>query len=157
MKIRIEFGAARSACDCEQCDCHIVPGYLIPADLTRLIPPDTDPFQWAEEHLLASPGATVIQGGIIRRIPTLVPARAAHGGCHFLSESRRCTVHANAPFGCAFFGCQSGREADALSAKGLEAIEFDRENTGLYTQLWHHLDGCGLLAIPPEVARRAIA
>jgi len=37
-------------------NCRFMPGFLIPADLTRIIPPGADPVIWAEANLLASPG-----------------------------------------------------------------------------------------------------
>ena len=55
---RSEFGFDRTSCDCELCSCwcRIMPGFLVPADLQRLCPPDVDVMTWAKEHLRASQG-----------------------------------------------------------------------------------------------------
>jgi hypothetical protein len=59
---RTEFGFARTECACQACTrcCHHIPGYLIPADLDRIVSqttPGADLSSWAHQHLLASPGA----------------------------------------------------------------------------------------------------
>jgi len=51
-----------------------MPGFLVPSDLDRMIPPTVNPLVWAESNLLASPGAKVMKNGLILRIHTLVPA-----------------------------------------------------------------------------------
>ena len=122
MTPRAEFGIARSSCACRDCqrNCRHMPGFLIPADLTRMIPPGADPFLWAEANLLASPGALVAKDGKLFRIPTLVPAVKADGSCIHLTGGKRngkCAIHEIAPFGCAFFDCKTpndGREQPAL-------------------------------------------
>jgi hypothetical protein len=107
---RTEFGFHRTACSCPACILYCVhmPGYLIPHDLERLLAqlaPGEDSFAWAEAHLRASPGALVMSEGHDYRIPTLVPARGGDGACSFLTRESRCSIHAVAPYGCAFFDC----------------------------------------------------
>lgn len=154
-KARKEFGVSRSSCACGDCqvNCRFMPGYLIPADLPRMIPRFSDPFQWAETNLLASPGALVIQAGVQRRIPTLVPAVKEDGSCIHLSEQGLCNIHLVAPFGCAFFSCTDGPESFELSAMGLHAILDDEAAGGLYTQLWSRLTQLGKVQQRPDVLR----
>ncbi len=161
---RTEFGAARTECACKGCvtNCKFIPGYLIPADLDRLIPPDADPVSWACEHLRASPGAAVAkmtpEGPQYFRIPTLVPRHRDDLSCHWLDpETLRCRVHADAPLGCAFFDCkQSQDEADALSSKGLVEIAKAFAEGERYAFLWTTLDAMGLVSPAPNVKREAM-
>jgi len=165
---RTEFGAARSTCDCRKCirKCRFIPGYLIPADLDRLIPPGADPLAWAQEHLAASPGA-IVRGsnGQVYRIPTLVPATRPGGStaCHWLGPDDRCNVHANAPFGCAMFDCETDEHTGQLLSN-LGLTEVSRafhvppgSPRGLYARIWHHLDGLGICSPSPEAKRAAMA
>jgi IS605 OrfB family transposase len=65
---------------------------------------------------LASPGATVIDGGQIRQISSLVPARGRNGACLFLDEESRCRIHSVSPFGCSRFDHhQTNEEASRRS------------------------------------------
>jgi hypothetical protein len=157
---RVEFGAVRNRCGCRDCvtNCEHLPGYLIPADLGRLIPPDADPEAWARVHLRASPGAIVVSHGTPLRVPTLVPAPGTDGpACHWLEEGR-CAVHADAPFACAFFDCKQSRaRADDLSARGLMAIIRDHQAGGLYSRLWMMLWDGGLRTAGPTEKRAAMA
>jgi hypothetical protein len=134
--IRTEFGVARVSCACKECRffCKVMPGRLIPADLSRLVPPDVDPFTWAREHLRATPYGV------------LVPARTALGGpCHWLTPDERCAIHADAPFGCAMFHC-SLPKADQVRLQdgGNQAIIEDHAQEGLYSRIWHTLWDEGL-------------
>jgi hypothetical protein len=72
-----------------------------------MMPHDADPFERAEENLLASPGARVMDVATGRqfRVGTLVPAKKADGSCIHLGEDGKCAIRAVAPFGCAFFDC----------------------------------------------------
>lgn len=162
---RTEFGLARTECACAGCasHCHIVPGYLIPADLERLSRHlgYRNPLSCAADHLLASPGATVLQAGQLRQLPTLVPRRQENGACVFLDENSRCRIHAVAPFGCAFFDShQPNEEAHRRSAKGLQEIArlWANPKAHLYTLVWRILEATGRRAIPPALARlRAVS
>lgn len=127
-------------------------GCLIPADLGRMIPKDADPFRWAEENLLASPGALVMKDGEFFRIPTLVPAIQADGACINLTEEGLCSIHENSPFGCAFFDC--GSEPPGIMQKGLVQIHLAFSDvTNLYTALWIHLTYKGRTQRAPEELR----
>lgn len=160
MSERTEFGYRRSVCGCYECqtNCQFMPGMLIPADLDRLIPPGQDPFAWASENLLASPGSVVSYQGDIYRIPNLVPATRADGSCINLVAGR-CTVHANAPYGCAFFSCKDEifdpREQEK-SRKAITAISRDFANCGLYAQLWAYLAYHGKTQVSAGILRDKI-
>jgi len=159
---RSEFGFARTACACADCtrSCRHVPGYLVPADLERLrtgSAPGEDLVTWAQHSLLASPGALVMQRGRLGRIPTLVPARGPEGACLFLTGDGRCSVHATAPFGCAYFDSHMpGAEADRRSRRGLQAVLATWQTGDLYARLWLALHRAGLRAPAPEVCRQRL-
>lgn len=158
LKGRTEFGANRVFCSCTSCTdpCTHIPGYLIPNDLGRMraLAGDRDFYEWAEEHLLASPGAIALKDGKQFRVPTIVPARKPGTmTCHWF-EDGRCTIHKEAPFGCAFFKvCTLVKGDAALSHKGVESVLIDHINEGPYSKLWHHLNDKGLTAPPPEKLR----
>lgn len=151
---RTEFGVPRTNCDCGVCvrNCAVMPGYLIPADLPRMIPPNVDEFKWAEENLLASPGALAMKDGIRFRIPTLVPAVKEDGSCIHLSAEGTCGIHDISPFGCAFFDC--GPERPKIVHASMIQIQEAIEEKGLYLYLWIHLSYKGLEQLPPEILRR---
>jgi hypothetical protein len=149
-------------CPCGECvrNCRHIPGYLIPADLDRIrqhLAPDGDLRAWALEHLLASPGALVLQRGQALRIPTLVPARRPDGACLFLTAESRCAIHAIAPFGCAFFDAhQPAGEADRRSSLGLRTVLEAWRRADLYALVWLELHRAGLQAPPPEACREQL-
>ena len=143
--VREAFGFRRTVCGCEFCAayCRHLPGALDPADLPRLCPPGQDVFAWAERHLRALED---------KPYPTLVPARRPDGPCHWYFEGR-CAVHADAPYGCAFF--DSHMSADEVSrrvAATVEAIRQDVGANGLYYRVWLHLRGQGLTGRPGDRA-----
>lgn len=151
--VRTEFGFLRTVCACKECttNCIFIPGYLIPADLARVVPDGISANEWAVQNLLASPGALVTNtAGHVFRIPTLVPARTPDGSCKFLN-SGKCDIHRDAPYGCAFFGHMSDAEANHRSIQGLTAILHDMQ--GKYSQLWQFLWDAGLRAPGPEESR----
>jgi hypothetical protein len=155
--IRTEFGYERTECSCEECIqfCLSLPGSLIPADLEAISSHlgYSDLVQFAVENLLASPGAIVSDGKSLIRVPTLVPQRGPDGACKFLRDNR-CSIHANAPYSCAFFGAeQDQREADARSLLGLQAIAREWSAGGIYARLWMLLHSMGLVAPSPIEAR----
>jgi len=157
-EVRKEFGFARTVCACGECtiNCHFIPGYLIPADLERIAARlgYDDLFEFAINNLLASPGATVLDGGRVRQIPTLVPARREDGACVFLDGQDRCSVHDVSPFGCAFFDVhQSREESDRRSCYGLAEIDRAWGEGHFYAQVWLLLSKLGLTAPSPAVAR----
>lgn len=141
--VREELGFRRTACACALCAayCRHLPGTLNPSDLARLCPPGEDLFAWAERHLRALTD---------KAYPALVPARGADGHCHWLFAGR-CAVHADAPFGCAFFdahqgNAEVGRRADAA----VRAIREDAAADGPYMRVWRHLRRLGLTAAPGD-------
>lgn len=162
---RTEFGIERTSCACAACSrfCEIMPGYLIPADLDRIIPkwelndpdPTHDPLTWAESNLLASPGALVSKGFELFRIHTLVPTRQESGVCIHFTAERRCTIYPVAPFGCAFFGCDQYTAmkmwANHSALEDVYRAQLDRSS--LYGMIWEHLWKLGKRAPRPEVAR----
>jgi hypothetical protein len=151
---RVEFGAERVSCSCRECrrNCMFMPGFLIPSDLDRMIPPGADPLQWAEINLLASPGTIVSKDGEIFRIPTLVPATKPDGSCiHY--QRRGCAIWENSPFGCAFFGC-GAQDEDRLSHLGVNKIYLAQADPeSLYNRIWHHLWDLNKRQEPVEAIR----
>jgi hypothetical protein len=159
---RTEFGLPRSVCGCERCriNCLFMPGFLIPADLPRMIPPGADPLEWAKENLRASPGAVVgvrdPDGTMYTyAIPTLVMADREDGSCTHLREDGLCDCHAVAPFGCAFFDCSDpAPERQSLPSLGLRAVEAAWRTDGhMYPTIWFLLDSLGLRTAGPGVKR----
>jgi len=150
---RKEFGFKRTVCGCQECsrNCLFIPGYLIPADLQRLLPTDASKSEWAEKYLRASPGGLVLYQGKAFRIPTIVPARKDNGSCVFHSEGN-CTVHRVSPFGCAFFdNHMSDEEGDIRTRMGLASI-LEGFQSG-YGELWRHLWEKNLRVPGPEESR----
>jgi len=159
---RTEFGFSRTLCGCAGCvrSCLHIPGYLIPGDLERIrqhLAPNEDLLPWAQNHLLASPGALVLQRGHLCRIPTIVPARRSDGPCFFLTAENRCRIHVVAPFGCAFFDShQPSPEADRRSKRGLQAILEAWRQGDVYAEVWLALHEGGRRAPSPEVCRQQL-
>ena len=152
---RIEFGLERTTCACKVCvtNCRFMPGFLLPSDLERMIPETADPLVWSESNLLASPGALVMKGSDFFRIPTLVPAVKPDGSCKNLTAEGLCSIHEDAPFGCAFFDC--GPERDHLSHRGISAvyIAWCATPPSLYAQVWTYLSGKNLVQQKAETLR----
>ena len=159
---RVEFGFSRtfstSPKDVECCK--IMSGYLIPNDLQRIADfLGCDPFELAKNHLMASPGAIILSRGEILRLPTLVPYRNGDGQCKFL-ENDRCTIHAVAPYACAFFDYNMpDEEADPRAQAGITAL-FDvwvrKQDPMLYASMWQVLKGRGQIAAGPEERRKLL-
>ena len=112
---RTEFGFDRTICACDECVtyCSHLPGYLIPSDLDVISSHlgYDDVVQFAMENLLASPGATISDGKTTIQIPTLTPKRMPDGACKFLRNGK-CTIHAHAPYACAFFDHAQNRRVE---------------------------------------------
>lgn len=155
--MRTEFGYSRTTCACENCktNCRFMPGFLIPADLERLLPMGTtvNGGEWAEQNLLASPGALAIKNGQMIRIRTLVPATKLDGSCIHLSEQGLCQIHENAPFGCAFFDCGPDGRWE-LSDKAMRSVIKAWTFPSLYMFIWLHLWATGRRQHSPDVLRR---
>lgn len=157
-EVRREFGFERTVCACAECtlNCHFIPGYIIPADLERIAKHlgYDDLVEFAVNHLLASPGATVLEGGQVRQIRTLVPARRGDGACTFLDSQNHCTIHAVSGYGCAFFDVhQCKEESDRRSCCGLVQIDRAWRASHLYARLWLLLEQLALKAPSPVEAR----
>jgi hypothetical protein len=134
---RAAHGFRRTTCGCAACAafCRHLPGALDPSDLVRLCPPGQDLLAWAEQHLRAQVG---------RPVPSLVPARDVTGHCHWFFDGR-CAVHADAPYGCAFFDSHlPHEEVDRRAAATARAIRQDLAEKGPYYQVWRHLRRRGL-------------
>jgi hypothetical protein len=141
--VREEHGFRRTVCGCEFCKvyCRHLPGTLDPADLLRLCPAGQDVFTWSEEHLRARADLPY---------PALVPVRNSEGHCHWYFDGR-CSVHASAPFGCAFFDAHMpDAEIARRVAATVRACQEDAAANGVYTRVWRHLCGKGLIAPPGD-------
>lgn len=155
---RTEFGFKRCVATGhdEVLNCRFMPGFLIPADLERMASfcGWNDTVKWAMEHLLASRGATVVYKGQLRHVGSLVPKRQANGHCFYLYGDL-CAIHEVSPFGCAFFHTQmTDQEADAVSEAGIMAMMKDREEHGLYSQIWDALNAMRRIAKPASDCKR---
>jgi hypothetical protein len=156
--MRSEFGFERTECACTDCKaaCRHLPGYLIPADLNRIAARlgYDDLAAFALNNLLASPGAIIVDRSVLRRIPTLTPARRSDGVCIFLDGAENCSIHADCGFGCAFFDMhQSQEEADRRSSRGLREIDRAWSTKQVYARVWLLLRAAGRVAPSPVVAR----
>ena len=104
---RTTFGFHRTECACAECalNCRFIPGYVSPTDIAAIAHHlgYENLLTFALDHLLASPGATVMANGELFQIPTLVPARQANGACKFLTADHRCAIHTVSPYGCSHF------------------------------------------------------
>lgn len=157
-RTRVEYGQRRTKCSCRLCvmNCRYIPGYLISSDLERMLPGISmlgwpSILRWAEEHLLASPGALLLnlQTGQTRRVPTLVPARKTDGTCINLDKGK-CMIHEVAPFGCAFFD-HTTPAAALHSLLALEEIERQHSNKdSTYSRIWNHLHETGFRSPDPK-------
>lgn len=144
--MRKEFGYERTTCDCQKCQawCKHQPGFLVPSDLSRLIPSDADPYEWAEVHLRASLGFQMIFGTKRLTIPSLVPAKSLNGHCHWLKDGL-CEVHEVAPFGCAFMDQHlSDAKAEEIANAGRQSRWSAFQADELYAKVWSHLWDKGL-------------
>jgi Fe-S-cluster containining protein len=155
---RIELGFERTVCACPDCKryCEYLPGVVIPSDLERLTEylGYSSPVEFALENLLASPGATVIDGGQIRQVPSLVPARDQSGACLFLDEESRCRIHSVSPFGCGYFDHhQTNEEANRRSNAAYHQIDLAWKSNDLYARIWLLLKVMGRVAPPPTELR----
>src|SRR5262252_116362 len=104
----------RTVCACETCRkcCKRQPGALIPGDLERIARHMQITPEEAKKYFWASPGSLVrdTSTGRVHRIGTVTP-QTRKGRCVFLDDHERCTIHAVAPFGCAYFDTHMGHRA----------------------------------------------
>ena len=121
----------RVVCDCaEDVELCRRPSYLIPGDIFAIgeflvkegrITTVAEVFQF----LRASKGAVVGEAATGKRfrIGTITPKVKDDGWCVFLTPDKRCSIHAVAPFGCAFFSVHMDKiEGDVRSMWGLKQI-----------------------------------
>lgn len=98
------------ACEEDRRSCRELPGFLIPSDVATIAaelvrqgrierPEDVERF------LRSAPGAVAKDStrNRIFQIGTITPASNYRGRCVFLTEAEQCSIHAVAPFGCAYF------------------------------------------------------
>jgi predicted DsbA family dithiol-disulfide isomerase len=131
------YGFPRTRCGCDFCSayCRHIPGRLGVFDPARLCPQGQDVFAWAEQHL---------QAVIDRPFPKLVPVKQANGHCHWYIDGK-CTVHENAPYGCAYFDAHmSSEEVKKRSKAADQASLDDAKADGLHYRIWRHLRDRGL-------------
>lgn len=106
-----------------------------------MLPSGEEALPWAETHLRAA---------VDRGFPKLIPAANPDGSCHWF-EDGRCAIHALAPFGCAVFDAHMpADEVRERSVAASRACVDDQGRDGLYTRIWRHLIGRGLIAPPPD-------
>lgn len=148
---------SRNICDCKICkeNCKIIPGYLAPDDCVAIygyLNPAVSFVKFTKLFFLASPGAIIMKGGELYRIPTIVPARnKTTDHCIFFTNDEKCSIHPVAPFGCRYFAhFQSGEEADAITKVGLYNIIISLSYAKLWDELWKN----DLRAKPPEELRK---
>lgn len=157
---RVELGFHRTVASTKEdlACCQCMPGYLLPSDIPRLCKLfNQNPLELAKEHLLASPGALVIYKGQVMRVPTLVPARSACGECKFLKDGL-CSIHDDAPWGCAFFDYDMpDEEANKRASRGMADLmrNLSQEDSD-YKLLWEILWLGGRRASGPEECREQI-
>jgi hypothetical protein len=159
--VRTEFGYERtsSASINDVLNCVFLPGYIIPADLKRMSGKENEEeiIAWAQDNLLASPGATLLVDGEIVKVPTLVPARNEKGNCKFFTKDQHCCIHENAPFGCAFFSAQmTENDANDISMKGLMSVVEDWSYGRIYSKVWKALYDAGKVSPPPAESRKLL-
>jgi Fe-S-cluster containining protein len=129
---------------------------LLPSDIPRIAEHlgYSNPFEFALDNLLASPGAIVMDHGQIRRIRTLTPARRQDGACLFLDEVERCRIHSVSPYDCSHFDAhQTKEESDLRSSAGHYQVDLEWKNDHLYARLWLLLKTLGRVALTPIVSR----
>jgi len=153
--------------------CKFMPGFLLAEDIEPLTLHlgYTNPIQMAKDHLVASPGSTVVKDGAIHRLGTLVPARApigstgqlafgesSQGPCKFLDRNDRCIIHAQAPWACAFCdSIMSKAEGDRRTlAANIELWKSWHGRADGYADLWQILWTMGRRGIAPRLSRARI-
>ena len=113
---------------------------------------------WAFYHLAASPGAIVQIQGKVMDIPTICMARrASNGHCVMLLPNFQCSIHEDAPYGCAYYDhAMNAQEGNRRSEQCLVDILYDWRTGGPYSALWHALAAQGKTVEAPEVVREKL-
>lgn len=153
-----------------------MPGSLIPGDVERIAAHaghDED-VMWILDHFLASPGARVLMRAAdaqvmmglslpgkrksaevsVFQVHTIVPRQKSDGSCVFLNAEEHCTVHAVAPFGCAYHDTH----LDEVGADRRSQYAVRQQIAGQKTRygwLWKLLHDLDLRATTLAVRRRA--
>jgi len=121
----------RTECACVQCQqcCREQPGHLLPGEMERIAEHLGRPLAEVKPMFWASRGAVVMDTQTHRqfRIGTITPRYdRRRKACVFLTEEGACSIHAVAPFGCAYFDThQSAEQGQVLSGWGLRQIQDD--------------------------------
>jgi Fe-S-cluster containining protein len=100
----------RTTCACSECVkcCKRQAGPLTGGDMERIAAHLGESVEDAKRHFCASPGALVRVDGKTVRVGSITP-KMRRGRCVFLNEHDRCSIHAVAPFGCAYFDVHMSR------------------------------------------------
>jgi len=125
----------RTVCACDDCRacCKRQPGPLGVGDLQRIARIVDEP----DGKFVASNGAVVEdRSGQRFRIRTITPARKPDGSCVFLDADERCTIHGDAPLGCAYFdthmsAAEGGRRSVARHAEIASSPEYQMQRNAL--------------------------
>ncbi len=130
---------------------------MIPADVPRMAIHlgYKNVVDFVREKCSAGAGAKVYYGGVYREVPNITPARKEDGTCVFLSADKKCTIHAVAPYGCAFFDSHmSEKRGDMVSSEGVRTNMQDFDAEGEYSLLWYYLHPLGKINPPVEQLRQ---
>lgn len=104
--MQTDHGFERTVCACKQCTacCKRQPGSLAPGDYERIQGYTQMTDEEMRAKFWASPGALVRKhDGTVVRIGTITPRfDRRKKACVFLDDNDRCTIHAVAPWGCAY-------------------------------------------------------
>lgn len=126
----------RTVCACDKCKacCTRQPGFLIPSDVKRIeafLGVPVEPLLWASRGALVKDTQT----NRAFAVPTITP-RMKRGRCVFLDAKGKCSIHAVAPYGCAFFDTHMlGSLAQPRSMWGLKQVSESEEYTALRRRL----------------------
>jgi Fe-S-cluster containining protein len=119
---------SRTVCDCDQCKkyCHVQPGHLLPGQMEKIADYLKVTLTEVKKFFWASPGARVMdsKSGLQFNIGTITPRYDRHKkACVFLTDEGQCRIHAEAPYGCAFFDTHmSSNEGQQRAGWGMAQI-----------------------------------
>ena len=137
----------RTICDCEEdkAHCRSIPGVLLPDDILIIreflekrdqidYPAFLNLFRLGPKGWKA---ARITEGGIESlHLPTITPKIDKDDRCVFLTDEDRCSIHAVAPFGCAYFDAHmSAKEGQRRSLWGFEILLRSRDYQELAVSL----------------------
>ena len=125
--------AKRTECACTQCQqcCREQPGHLLPGEMETIADHLQQPLVEVKKLFWASGGAVVMNNATGRqfRIGTITPRYDRRKKrCVFMTDDGLCSIHAVAPFGCAYFDThQSADYGRSLSTWGMQQIQKSSE------------------------------